>query len=182
MAAFATVSDFATFLQRDLSAPDTATAEMLLDSATQAIKDEVGQTIEVVTETVTIYGDGRELLLLPQIPVTAVTTVTVGGVAWVNNTNFIWERNGILAALIDTQGLLGAWTWRKAVVVNYTHGYTPIPKSLQSLCLSLAARSMASPMSVSSESIGNYSVTYAGDTSGMTLTQWEKRMLDRYRA
>jgi len=180
MAAFATVSDFATFLQRDLSAADTATADMLLDSATQAIKDEVGQTIEVVTETVTMYGDGRELLLLPQVPVTAVSAVTVAGVTWVNNTNYIWERSGILAALIDTQGLLGAWTWRKPVVVTYTHGYTPIPKSLQSLCLSLAARAMANPFSAVQVSVGNTSTSYS-DAPAMMMTEYEKRMLDRYR-
>lgn len=160
--AFATVSDFATFIGRDLTAADTATASQALDLATGYIQARTGQTISSATETVTLDGIGYGLLALPEIPVTAVASVVVEGLTWVNDTDYYWTRKGIIRQRRRW------WGYRpRSVVVTYTHGYSTIPEDIRRLCLKLAQTMYENPGNVKSESIGDYSVAYGAVESNL---------------
>ena len=80
MAAFATAGDLATYIQRDLSAEDTATAELVLDLVSAAIRDHTGQTISLVeNEVITLDPPRGSRLFLPELPVIDVTSVALAG-------------------------------------------------------------------------------------------------------
>lgn len=182
MVAFATPSDLATYLQRDLSAAETATAELLLDMATAAIQDYTGQTISaVVGDTITLDPPTGWRLFLPQLPVTAVTSITVAGtlLSTVTPDYYWYDDTGIVQ-------FSGRW-WSstpQSVVVVYSHGYATIPDAVRGVCLEMAAAMLdgagtGDASGISSESIGNYSVSY--DTAVRTLPDIAAGRLDRYR-
>lgn len=165
MAALATPEDLATFLQRDLSAADTASAVLLLDLASAAVRAYTGQTISAVPgDSVTLdvpYGY-QSRLFLPELPVTAVTSVTVAGTLYTPVTDYHVDlATGSIRFLTRTW-----WSYYPptTAVVVYSHGYAAGTSGLavaQGATLALATGALQSAgADVKSESIGNYSVTY----------------------
>ncbi len=133
--------------------------ESLLLRASARIRRVAGHPISSTTSTVRYtVEDGSVTLLSP--PITAVTTVaklaedggtTLTGWRWYGGTR------------------IGSIGWWGQVNVTYTHGFTVISDELKDLVCSVAARLGASPgasgmeAGVRSESIDDYSVTYAGE-------------------
>jgi hypothetical protein len=91
--AFASVEDLAAFLQRDLTELTDA-ADLALELATAAIQAEAGQQLTQATDTITVAPLGT-VVLLPELPVTAVTAVMVAGVA-LTSTDYTCSTLGIL--------------------------------------------------------------------------------------
>ena len=173
---FASVEDLAAYLQRDLTEL-TDTADLALELATAAIQAEAGQLLTPAIETITVAPIGT-IVLLPELPVTAVSTVVVDGVS--------------LAASDYTASTLGVLrradgaAWAGLVTVTYSHGYGTIPDDLRAVCVQSAARVLANPGGVQGESVGAYSVTYArpgSDSSGggVLLAADERALVRRYR-
>jgi hypothetical protein len=76
---FIDVSDFLLWGE-DIA--DPARAELALAAACDAVRDRMSQTLNAVTgDVITLVGTDSRALLLPELPVTAVTSVTVNGVA-----------------------------------------------------------------------------------------------------
>ena len=174
---FATVSDLATHLRTDLSAEDTATATQALELATAFIKVYTGQDIEVVDNRVQVFrAKDTRTLVLDQIPVRAIDSVTVDTVAF---TDYDVDLPSGIIIRNDDYGAT-AWITFEKVQVTYDSGYTVIPVALKMICLQMAARSMSAPTAWASESVGNYSRASARDSEG-GLTMAERRVLDRYR-
>jgi hypothetical protein len=176
--AFASVSDLATHLRTDLSAEDTATATQALDLATAFIKTYCGQELEAVDNRVQVFRAQRctRTLILDELPVRAIDSVTVDAVAF---TDYDVD---LPAGIITRNDLLGAGSWNdfEKMIVTYDSGYSTIPTALKAICLQLAARNMAAPTAFASEAVGNYSRTSARDSEG-GLTMAERRVLDRFR-
>ena len=109
MTAFATASDLASILQRDTI--DTYTANLLLNGAADAIRNEVGLQIDLLTTTETYDPPpianwwepppADSALLLRERQVTAVTSIVENGVALVD------LDDTILVRVIDVDGPCG---------------------------------------------------------------------------
>ncbi len=184
MPAFATVADLATYLQRDLSGADWATAAQALDIATAAIQSYTRQAIEAVAnDAVRLRGTWANEVVLPQRPVTAVSSVSVtepfAAARTVAAGDYVWRQGGLLLSRAP-----GHWGGPAAEVsVTYSHGFAAIPDDIRGVCLTAAARLMANPEAIRSEQVGNYSVTHGGAGGDLigTLAQSEQRDLNRYR-
>jgi len=180
-----TLGELASYLQRDL---DTASATLAQATAEGLVRAWTRQNIETATYTstrvpVTIEHE-RYTVQLPQRPVTAVTSVTVNGTAYVSGTDYTWD--GVHATLWlrylagSSTSFIDEW-W---AVVTYTAGYATVPGAVKGVALSVAGRAYDNPRGVRSESIDDYSVTRAGsddDLAGVTLTAAEMAALRPYR-
>jgi hypothetical protein len=160
---------------------DTEQAAALISAAETLIRAELQQTIDAVTgDELELGGTGRRILTLPEMPVTAVTSVTEDGTLLVEGTDYRWNRYGILTRLA------ACWPLDADISVVYDHGYASIPAILKQVCLQVAARGWVSVVPVQSESIGDYSVTYARDIrtgapiTGQILTDYERTLLRPY--
>lgn len=216
MASFATPQDLADYLIRPLDEAEQAAAPLLLRLASASVALEVRQTVEKVTTTAKLAGTWSQDLELPERPVVDVTAVAVNGVnlpvgAYTWNSRTLLRRgvaldqdsDGFSPVDVDEhrQGASGASTplhWggpASTVEVTYEHGYDAdvIPDVFVAVTLSVAARVLESPTGITSESLGGYSVTYAGAAeasfggshagggAGFTLTAAERALLRPYR-
>jgi hypothetical protein len=158
MPAFATAEDLATWLQRDLDAADTATANQALDLASATMQSLTGQHLFVKSNDVaTLDGSGTYLLFLPETPVTAVTSITLNGTA-VPTADYAWYRHGAIV------GVAGWGNKAKSVVVTYSHGYatgTPEYETLRGINLRAAAKAFENPGGAESETIVSYTYRFA---------------------
>ncbi|MCC5574479.1 hypothetical protein IMZ11_02335 [Microtetraspora sp. AC03309] len=134
--------------------------EALLARASARIRREAGQQISSITSTVTLDVHGGRVLL-PGGPVTAVASVAHtaadGGAAITG-----WRWNGY-----DKVYQLPPCA--QQVAVTYTHGFVTVPDELVELVCSVAQRLGTSDgatgmeAGIRSESIDDYSVTYASE-------------------
>lgn len=170
--AYATPTELAQWM--GLPSVDQARAQLKLDVATGLVEDEIGQSLVLGSTTDNLDGTGSNSLVLSRWPVTAVTSVTVDGVALVAGEDYKWERAGILTRIG------GVWGCDEKITVVYTAGYDPIPPSVKGLVLELAAGSWSATGGKKSERIGDYQVAWARE--GMSLSTADKKALGRYRA
>lgn len=155
-----------------------------LDRATDLIRGALdGQLItRMDNDTVTLAGNGRRTLQLPQVPVTSVASVTMNHgypTALVADQHYTVTRDGRLVSLAYP------WPVGAQITVVYSHGYDSIPEDLARLCAALADKILTGTVGVRSvqESIGTKqsSVTYAATGSSSVFDDSEQRVLDKYR-
>ncbi|MFE2936668.1 hypothetical protein [Streptomyces sp. NPDC059278] len=171
---WAAADDLRAYLRLD--AIDEPAAEEVIKAAEMVIRGGLGQVIDQVQgDILHLVGTGHRVLNLPEMPVTAVTSVTVDDQALTKGVDYRWNRYGILTRL-------GAcWPLDADVEITYTHGYEPIPPLLVQVCLQVAGRAWVNPKeAVSSESLGDYSVSYDKQRTGQALTEYETRILEPY--
>jgi hypothetical protein len=181
MPSFATVAELGSWLQRDLIA-DAARAQLLLDSATDAVKAEVDQVLEAIAdEVITLDGNGETILFLPELPVTDVAQIEVAGQVLLPDVGFTWNRLGVV------RKLSGNWGYKQSSIeVTYDHGQTPVPPIAKVVVLEAAARAFVNPTGAAREDIGEgYTVSHAqvafNQGAQIHLTDVERRMLDPLR-
>ena len=196
MADFATTADIEAFLQVSIdTATQTAAAARALAEATAAIKNYCRQVLEeVAADEVTLDSPGGTRLFLPELPVTAVSEVVEDGETLVAGDDYKLGQHGILHRI-------GA-KWAEGiqiVTVTYTHGYATLPDDIVAVCTRAAARAYQAGLraaetdgtpGVSSKQLGDFSVSYGGETSAegvmgasaaRMLLLCEKDILDDYR-
>src|SRR6266566_6200877 len=122
MSNFGTAADLAAMLQRDI---DTSTANLLLDLASTAVREEVRQDIDIATTTETYDSPNvvswlpvatsmlavtiaqqvpvNGLLFLRELPVISVTSITEDGVT-LDSASYQWNRFG------RVKRLTGIWS------------------------------------------------------------------------
>lgn len=188
---FATVSELAIWLQRDLE-DDDPSAMMALEVATAAMRAEARQTItRIDDDPVVLRGNWRGELWLPERPVLDITSVQIANGA-VDET-WDWSGTEILAETAytwDGMGLVtragGGW-WggdRATVLVTYSHGYETIPGEIRGLCLQIAGQVYESTGSlITMDPVEGVDGMRDATTRGNhdLLTQAAKRLLRRYR-
>lgn len=177
MVAFATAEDLATYIQRDLSAAETATATQALDIATEMIRGYTRQVLSVdAGDIVLLDGRGLYLMRLPERPVTALATVKVAGVTLVS-TEYQWTEMGFL------ERVRGVWPKGRAnIEVTYTHGYTTIPEDIRGVTLELASDLFGGVVGqVAGETLGPYQYTTQQSNGTSTLSDDHRAILGRYR-
>jgi hypothetical protein len=185
---FATPADLASYLQTTV---DTASAQLSLDLATALIKNYTRQTLSYVADDTVVLRGNTAVLLLPQRPV--VGTPVVNGL--VPSAVYRFDPpdrltygvpSGNLAAAQYANGPNPVYgVWPLAVTVTYSHGYQVIPDDIRGACISVAARAYDNPQGLRGETIGSYSVQYAGAgdilVPGVALSGSEEQILNRYR-
>lgn len=166
--------------------PTDLRALRALQDASDFIRTMTGQVFDVVTDDEpSLDGRGRYGLLLPQLPVTAITEV-----ATIDDSSV----ETILETTVyrpDSAGILwrldgDVWPWGHANVrVKYTHGYAEVPSDIQGLAAALALANyyvVTTVGGVSSETLGNYAVTYdASAAAAASLDTKQLAILGRYR-
>lgn len=183
MTDLATQADVEARLGRTLAAgAETSKVEALLADASAAIRSYTGQTLTAVSgDVLTVDAPLSGELTLPERPVTAVTSITLDGVTLTG-----WSWN---AATLVT--LPGGWSTQSSVAypgrgvlqITYSHGYGSVPPDVTAVCCSMVLRAMEAPTGLRSQSIGEWSETYADDGSPgvVGFTADERERLNRYR-
>lgn len=159
-----TSSDLAAYLQQDL---DASTATLLIECATAVVQAAAGgqRIVQVVDDVASLTGTTDSWLDLPQIPVTAVSTVTLDGST---------VAAGAPGSGAANYRLRGNRLWRGCgwqtycgepsdVLVTNTHGYATGAQELQlarQAVLSLSGGSYSNPSGASREQIDDYAIQY----------------------
>jgi hypothetical protein len=178
----ATPEQLASALQQDL---DTSTANLWLNAATAVVQEAAGQRIiQVVADTATLLGNTDSWLDLPQIPVTAVISVTVDGTAltavaaggstagYRRYSSRLWRGDG-------WQTYVGE---PSTVVVVNTHGYAAGAQELElarSAVLGLSKVAYVNPSGAKSEAIDDYRVAYEAIAAALEASPNLKAALRR---
>jgi hypothetical protein len=168
VADFATVAELESFLGTSgLGSRGTA----MLGYASALIRRYCRQDLEATAGRQEEWAgdDYRHVIGLTQIPITAVSSVTIDGVAftefWANYmTGDIWKADGT------------AWD-EGPIVVTYDSGYASASDEMQAVkkvCLEVAARALTGPP----ETFGLEAVELRGAAPGLFLTAEEKAELD----
>jgi hypothetical protein len=197
MANFCTLSDVANFLQIDIPYDD-ASCERAIAEATEAIRNYCHQYIELVTnETITLDCSGGTRIFLPELPVQSVAEVVEDDEILDPDDDYKLGQWGILHRIGDewAEGI-------QIIEVTYTHGYATIPDDVVAVCTRAAARVYQAGLraaalegipGIASLGLGDYSVSYVGETGGgvgegtmgasaaRMLLLSEKDVLNRYR-
>jgi hypothetical protein len=190
-------ADLEAALQRTL---DPAQAAMALRRASARVRKHCRQQFTLVeNETITLPGGGR-VLRLPQRPLvidsthlltvvelfgitdqqytavegrdfTRIGTELTRGEAW-------WAPTRLMGwPFMRPQGI-----WAQRVRVTYSHGYTEVPDDVVDIVLDLAGMNMTNPQGLRSETIDDYSRTFAAETiGGAQLSADHKEALRPYR-
>jgi hypothetical protein len=156
---------------------ETTVVNTYLEVASTIVRDAAGCPISEVISTVTLEGVAATRLFLPGQPVTAVSDVEIDGVA-------VTDYRLTNGTLWRSQGWTGLCE-PAAVTLTMTHGLDPVPADIVDLVCRMAAQALLAfrggdpaPRQVSSERIGDYSVTYADTESGvMSLTTYQANKL-----
>lgn len=197
MAPFCTIADLEAFLQQSIPAAKIASANRAIDEATASIQNYCNQVLETVAgDAIVLDCEGGRKIFLPQLPVTAVTSV--------------YEDGDLLAAGADEDYQLGQYgilhrvgrdwaTGIQIIQVTYDHGYSTIPQDIVDVCTRMAARAyqaglkaeaLAGVAGVTAMSLGDYSVSFgaeggAGLLGASAAPVWplpsEAAILNRYR-
>jgi hypothetical protein len=193
----ATQADLEAALQRPL---DATQAAMALRRASGQVRKYCRQYLTFVADdTVTLPGNGR-VLWLPQRPILVDDTHSLTVVELFGITNVEYAAlEGRDFTRIGTELTRGeAWwaptrlmgwpwmrpqgIWAQRVRVTYSHGYTEVPDDIVDVVLDLAAMNLTNPQGLRSESIDDYSRTFAAETiGGAQLGAEHKEALRPYR-
>lgn len=167
----ATPADLASALQQDL---DASTANLWLDVCTAVVQGAADnqRIVQVVSDTTTIMGLTSQWLALPQIPVTAVISVTLDGTALtaVAPGGAVTGYRRVGNKLWRTAGWQTYVDEPSEVVVVNTHGYAAGSQDLQlgrGGVLSIAKLAYTNVGGVKSEKIDDYAVVYEAAASAM---------------
>ncbi|WP_406157772.1 mobile element protein [Streptomyces canus] len=151
-----------------------------LRAASRRFRGQVHHPVTFVADDVVVLdGSGRESLLLPVWPVTAVSAVVLDGTELVEGTDYNWSDAGILRRL----GCLH-WPDRlRCLQVTYSHGWngwSEIPGDIQEAVLERAEAGLTIPVGVQSKAVGGQSVTFGAQAAAGATEAWTKAV-DRYK-
>ena len=157
-----------------------ARADFLARAGSAAVRAEVSQIVNVVQgDPVVLNGSGSELVLLPELEVLDVASVTLAGDPLVGGRDFEWDTAG---RLYRTRGR--RWPLHPRILhVVYDHGWWPWTAGFQAavtVCLEVAARVNRDP-GLQSERIGDWSRAFVPTAGRSQPTESEKRTLDPLR-
>jgi hypothetical protein len=191
---FFTATDLANRLQIDPTTINSGTATLLSQLASDAVRQDLQLMVDYVEDdTVTLYGDYGSILILPERPVTAVSSVTIAGETLspvqVGNVStstpmFDWRPDGRLWRVVYGGSVFASeltWYWPNGVpvTITYSHGYQTVPSAFKSVALELAAAAYTNPDMIDSQRIGW--TEWGSKHVDMNLSAQQKSSLDYYR-
>ncbi len=178
----ATAEDLATYLNQPVT---TAQAELVLDLASDAVRQAAGQQIDFGRDTIELPVSSG-FLVFPQRPVVvdADNPVLVEGYpqgGW----RLVPERTGLY--LYELPAINVSHFARRppqTAVVTYSHGYKPgtVPDTLKQIVLASASRHIGNPEGFASYTVGGMTATWKGhgNESFGLLTEPERQVVRRF--
>lgn len=202
---FVSALELATYLNgttdlADLTPEWIAQADLLLEMISADVEAAAGVPIEAFSSTVLLAGTWSRDLELPAGPISAVSAVTINGIA-LDPTGFYWNDRALLRRGMTAIGIAddadydhdlddqGAGSrsgshWggpASTVAVELTGGFAaPVPDFIRSLVLRIAARTFGNVGQVTQETLAVYSVSYGASTNtndGSHVTASERKRL-----
>lgn len=187
MLALATIEDVQTVTGIPVALADEDRVNRLLEYASDVVRAYTGQTITAVAADNVIVRLGDGDLILPQRPVTAVTSISINGAA-LNVAEYRWTASGhVYRTPFGWYGYELPWYGLEATIV-YNHGYVTVPDWLVQIVASMVAEALARVIQAgnvtsTSETVGTYSnsVTYSStsSTTSVALSPSAKELLRR---
>lgn len=181
MASFATPTELQTHL--GLAAITTARAQTFLDQATEKIRTHCGQVLSLVNdESITLDGNGSGVIWVPELPIVAIDSVTVDGLAVAASKYRVYARRGMLKR--TDGGTWGTTAVTSTVVIVYDHGHATIPDDLKGICLAAAGRAYTfrDPSDDFGADVHDGAIEAKGYPADVYLLASERRTLDeKYR-
>jgi hypothetical protein len=191
---FVSTVDLGAYLNKTIDGDDTL-AIMVLDAACQAIRTYTNQDLNLERrDTIQLHGTGHRDMLLPQLPVIEVHSISVDDEVLDEDDWHVGEA-GILYRLTSP------FRWATGignVEVEYTHGWgidedeleesgepdaDRMPSDLRMVAVRIAANLYRSEGwridGVRQISLGDFSATFASEAAGLIETPM-KLILDRY--
>ncbi|MFC0546928.1 hypothetical protein [Kutzneria chonburiensis] len=155
-------------------------AAMLLAHASDIIRGVARQQLHLVEDDTVTLDPLGQVVLLPELPVLAVSSVDVlvNGMWSPFAGRWVWSATGTVRAVPSHW-----WpTTPRSVRVTYDHGYDPIPSDLATVCVSLAARLAVNPVHLQQQTVGGVQVRFAPSAAGEggVLDDVEQAIVDRY--
>jgi hypothetical protein len=191
-APFYTSTDLANWLQIDPSTINAGTATLLAQLASDAIRDEIRLTVDAVAgDEITMWGDNGDILLLPQRPVTAVSSVVLDNQALIpvvpgvsSGQMYDWRPDGRLYRVVygggfSTGELKSRWPTGVPVQITYSHGWLTPPSALKSVALQISASAYMNPEMHDQERVGW--VEWQTRVQALLLSPAQCTALDPYR-
>jgi len=170
---FATAAELSQFIGNP-EPTDLARMQLFLDLASAEIRRFTAQTLsEVALDVVILPATDWDRLILPERPVTAVSSVLVGVSGY---TNYRFSRAGIIYDLNEAP-------WTDGATVTYTHGYiesTDEYKAIKGTCLEAASRAYTLNERSASEAMGSTLMESSGYAPEVFLTVGEKMALSDF--
>lgn len=183
----ASPQDLASLLQLDyagLTPAQQATMTMLVEIGTAIVQNAAGgqRIVQVAGDTASdLIGSTESWLWLPQQPVTAVTSVTLDGVALTEGTGTgQWQRFG--SRLWRDCGWAACAREPSRVAVAYTHGLPTGDQGLQfarGAVLGLVRGAFDNPGGVVRLSIDDYSAAYEAVAARMEASPFLRKAIRR---
>lgn len=165
MVALATPEELRDFLQ--VPELPAAAAQLALDGVSELVRGACHRDFAAtVGDVVFLDGTGSSTLLLPKLPVVAVSEVkeAPGDATYertlVAGTDFEWNEDGLLRRL-------GSATWFRRLrfyKVTYDHG-TAVPDDVKLLVLRVCARAAVNPEGLTQEAAAGYSSAFGFDAT-----------------
>ncbi|MER7813657.1 mobile element protein [Streptomyces sp. NPDC006798] len=148
-----------------------------LRAATRRFRGAVGHRVTLVADDpVTLDGNGRESILLPVWPTTAVVSVRLDGALLADGTDYAWSHDGMLRRLG-----CGVWPVRlRCLAVVYSHGWAEVPEDITEAVLDQARIMDAVKPGIQSKAVGGQSVTFGAQAAIGVTDQWTKAV-DRHK-
>lgn len=178
-APFVSSEDLESYLRLPANTIDETLAEIALDSACQAIRDECDQNLEDTEAVIYLSGDGSSSLIIPNHPVISVASIYES--ADTVSERLVDADDYIIDPDTTNTLLLKKNYWqkgRKNLRVTFTYGYTQVPSTVRLIALQVAGRIYEG---------GPYTADNAGNISanlmpgGGQLTDMERDALSPYR-
>ncbi|MFE2600112.1 mobile element protein [Streptomyces sp. NPDC059396] len=150
-----------------------------LRAASRRFRGAVRHPVTLVeNDMVTLDGNGRESMLLPVWPTTAVASVTLEGKLLVEGVGYSWSDMGVLRRLGGAR-----WPDRlRCLTVVYSHGWAigTMPEDISEAVIDQARTIATVTPGVQSKAVGGQSVTYGAQAATGVTDQWQKAV-DRYK-
>jgi hypothetical protein len=174
---YATATELATFLKQDV---DTSTAELAIQLASQMFSTRANTMFADTLTTYQTQGGPYRELYLPFAPVSAVSEVRIINSS--SGTTVVTDYTRIKSVLYRLVGFGLCVFPPDLVEVDLTYGYTVCPDDVKGAVLESAGGAYMSPdVTTKSESLDDYSVSYAQNLGGVSLTPSAQALADLYR-
>jgi hypothetical protein len=169
-----TLTHLVNHLQRPaFDADEVRQAQQALDIAVQVVRSRTGQDFTAGTSTVSLPLPDDQWLRLPQQPVTAVTSVTLDGVA-------VTDFQLVNGRLFRHAGWHVTTATAPVVTVTYSHGGT-VPDDVRGAALAVAADLFDNPAGLQSETIDGYTWRRSDTAEGLLAEQLLDGVVRAYR-
>jgi hypothetical protein len=160
----------------ELATTLTSTTDERLDQAEGIVRAYCGWHIAPSRDSSELLSTKAGVLLLRSLHVTAVASITLADATVLDPTTYTWDASGIVRL---NDGWCTDWWNQQSATIEYSHGYATPPAEVVGVVRALAQRGINNPGTVSSQTTGPFSITYA--TAAMALLADERVVLDKYR-